>query len=479
MKIILVLLLLHIHCLYCKEFKFFNSLNQRGSSSNRNRNDNDNDRSSSVGNNDKYLSEITRFLNINANDRRLASRDELISTSLKVVSNVVIYFIVIKKFLKFFDDTIVGILKGSSSNKYNIPRNITKYINSNNTELNNYEIELCNGIVDPDSIDVDLSSLGGLSDIKDELVEVLEETSSFERYSSLLNPAKGILFYGMPGTGKTALARALCKAGNRPMITISPSLLLRKYVGETSQLVRAIFSLAFKIQPCILFIDEMDSLFRERYDDDNVVHRNLKTEFMALWDSVISSKCRITVIGATNRPQELDPAIQRRFERSYLIGIPDFKARKEIFKIVLRNTILEKDFDYHRCAELTENYTPSDIIAVCKAASYIPYRELKKTKKRKAYKRIDENPVIPTNLYEPINDNVNTTTSNTSSDLRPLRTSDIEDAVSNVYPTAWASKSYGMLTKQNPNDYWGNDNYNNNNRTPDYDNNNDNDDDDT
>jgi SpoVK/Ycf46/Vps4 family AAA+-type ATPase len=88
----------------------------------------------------------------------------------------------------------------------------------------------------------------------------------------------------------------------------------------------------------------MDSLFRERYDDDNVVHRNLKTEFMTFWDQILNSRSLITVIGATNRPQELDPAIQRRFERSYLIGIPDLKARKEIFQIVLKQTILDKDF---------------------------------------------------------------------------------------------------------------------------------------
>jgi SpoVK/Ycf46/Vps4 family AAA+-type ATPase len=220
----------------------------------------------------------------------------------------------------------------------------------------------------------------------------------------------------------------------------------------------------------------MDSLFRERYDDDNVVHRNLKTEFMSLWDQVLSAKCSITIIGATNRPQELDPAIQRRFERSYLIGIPDFKARKEIFKLVLRNTILESKFSFSRCAEITENYSPSDIIAVCKAASYIPYRELKKSKKKKSssssssFRRSESstNPVIPTNLYEPINENNN----NTNNNLRPLQVSDIENAVQNVFPTAWASQSYGELTKNNNNnnEYWYNNDINNmnnnNNRTP-------------
>jgi len=445
MKLLIVLILLHLQCLYCKDFESFFKFNSfKDNKDNKDNSNNDND-------NNRYLSELTRRLDINAIDRRIASRDELISTSLKIISNVVIYFVVVKKFVKFFDETISGILKGNSSKFINIPRNISKYMMNNQTELNSYELELCNGIIDPDMIEIELSNLGGLKDIKNELLEVLEETSSYEKYSSLLNPVKGILLYGPPGCGKSALARALAKSGNVPMLSISPSLLLRKYVGETSQLTRAIFSLAFKIQPCILFIDEMDSLFRERYDDDNVVHRNLKTEFMTFWDQILNSRSLITVIGATNRPQELDPAIQRRFERSYLIGIPDLKARKEIFQIVLKQTILDKDFDFTRAAELTENYSPSDIIAVCKAACYIPYREVKSKKKKTFRRNSEQNSVIPSNLY---GDNNNSTLTRPI-ELRPLRTSDIEDAVQNVYPTAWASKSYGELTKKSStNEFW-------------------------
>ena len=99
-----------------------------------------------------------------------------------------------------------------------------------------------------------------------------------------------------------------------------PSTLLRKWVGDTSQLTRALFTLCHKLQPCILFIDEMDGLFRSRREDDSTVDRQVKTEFMQLWDELSrSSKSRVLVIGATNRPQDLDAAIQRRFERSYRI----------------------------------------------------------------------------------------------------------------------------------------------------------------
>ena len=194
--VLILILLLTLDLICCNDF---NSIFKNSFFNNRNKNNNKKKTIKDDDDiNDKYLTEITRYLDMNANDRRIASRDELISTSLKIISNVIIYFVVIKKFVKFFDDTIIGILKGSNT-KMNIPRNITKYIRNNNTEINSYELELCNGIIDPEMIDIQLSSLGGLNDIKNELLEILEETNSYEKYNSLLNPVKGILLYGPPG----------------------------------------------------------------------------------------------------------------------------------------------------------------------------------------------------------------------------------------------------------------------------------------
>ena len=107
---------------------------------------------------------------------------------------------------------------------------------------------------------------------------------------------------------------------------ISPSTLLRKWVGDTSQLTKAVFTLCHKLQPCILFIDDDGCLYGAK-EDDNAVDRQVKTEFMQLWDELSRTDNRVLVIGATNRPQDLDAAIQRRFERSYLVSMPNESAR--------------------------------------------------------------------------------------------------------------------------------------------------------
>jgi len=208
------------------------------------------------------------------------------------------------------------------------------------------------------------------------------------------------------------LVRALCRQQDVPMIQITPSLLLRKYVGETSQMTKAIFTLARKLQPCVMFVDEMDSLLRARTNDDTSVDRNIKTECekdvffipSALilsfhcshaavgrvgkeWlqggggglhqqvSSIYSSFCHrhhyYSLIPSLNRPQDLDAAIQRRFERSFLLGLPDLTARADIFRRTLTGCSLLpslKEFDFRHCAVLTEGYSSSDLRALCKAA---------------------------------------------------------------------------------------------------------------
>lgn len=191
------------------------------------------------------------------------------------------------------------------------------------------------------------------------------------------------------------LARALCRHLKLPMITVTPSLLLRMYVGETSRLTKALFTLAQKLQPCLLFIDEADSLFCARTAADHSVDRKVVTEckrrpllwkalsphtilmpihpivttiVMQLWDELLRERSEVVVIGATNRPQDLDPAIQRRFERSLLVPSPDLTARRQIFARILRGVSLEADFDAFRCAQATEGYSSSDLTQVCKTA---------------------------------------------------------------------------------------------------------------
>ena len=245
-----------------------------------------------------------------------------------------------------------------------------------------------------------------------------------KRSGSLLRPVQGVLLYGPPGCGKTALTRSLSRKCQLPMVQISPSTLLRKWVGDTSQLTKAIFTLCHKLQPCILFIDEMDGLFRSRREDDNAVDRQIKTEFMQLWDELSRSKdSRVMVVGATNRPQDLDAAIQRRFERSYFVDMPNEAARNSIVRKLLKssNVAVATHFDYKACATMTTGYSPSDIVNLFKAAACIPLRELQKSRRKPG--------------------NGNSTSS--GSGLRPLSLADVEEAMQSLgQPTQWTAQGY-------------------------------------
>ena len=248
------------------------------------------------------------------------STSEAISAISSLVSTIATTYIAIqlsRKVIGFLDRVTEGISPHSLAASH-VP-NLSSILKPNVTLTGN-ELEIAASIIFPDTIATDFRDLGGLKDIKLSLIDCFQESEStkFNISSSLLKPVRAALLFGPPGCGKTSLVQALCKRLKLPMIPISPSLLFRKYVGETSQLLRATFTLAAKIEPCIIFVDEMDSMFRGRRDSEQEFDRNLKTEFMQLWDSLQHSPSRVYIIGATNRPQDIDPAVQRRFERSFL-----------------------------------------------------------------------------------------------------------------------------------------------------------------
>ena len=325
-----------------------------------------------------------------------------------------------------------------------------------NETLNNYEAEIAVSIIDPATIDVDFRDIGGLKDVKRSLLDCSSSLISLDDggvdrsvaqlpSNALYKSVGGVLLYGPPGCGKSALVRALAKRMNIPVLPLQPSSLLRKYVGESSQLCKAVFTLADKLSPCILFLDEMDSLFRSRQDEDNSVDRNLKTEFMQLWDSLSRSNPGVLVVGATNRPQDIDSAIQRRFERSFLIGLPNEPARIEIFRLLLKTTLLDNDFDFSQCAAATEGYTPSDILNVCKAAAQVPLREYK----RRHRGAVDIN-LKDGSVASGRGESTAKEVSTKAPALRPLRWTDVLEALQTVYPTQWLANSYGNFSPRSP-----------------------------
>ena len=219
--------------------------------------------------------------------------------------------------------------------------------------------------------------IGGLEDIKQELVEAVEwpikNPEAFKRLG--VKPPKGLLLYGAPGTGKTMLAQAVATESEANFILVNGPELLSKWVGESEKAVREVFKKARQISPTIIFFDEIDSLAPRRgtSSDTNVTERvvnQLLTEIDGLEDLY-----DIVVIAATNRPDMIDPGLLRpgRFDRMVLTQVPDEKSRLEIFKVHTKGMPIKIDLD--KLAKMTEGYVGADIEAVCREAAIFALRK--------------------------------------------------------------------------------------------------------
>ncbi|XP_054250186.1 spastin isoform X3 [Indicator indicator] len=200
-----------------------------------------------------------------------------------------------------------------------------------------------------------------------------------ELFTGLRTPARGLLLFGPPGNGKTMLAKAVAAESNATFFNISAASLTSKYVGEGEKLVRALFAVARELQPSIIFIDEVDSLLCERREGEHDASRRLKTEFLIEFDGVQSSgEDRILVMGATNRPQELDDAVLRRFTKRVYVSLPNEETRLVLLKTLLSkqgSPLTQKELA--QLARMTDGYSGSDLTALAKDAALGPIRELK------------------------------------------------------------------------------------------------------
>ncbi|XP_074674406.1 spastin isoform X4 [Strix aluco] len=200
-----------------------------------------------------------------------------------------------------------------------------------------------------------------------------------ELFTGLRAPARGLLLFGPPGNGKTMLAKAVAAESNATFFNISAASLTSKYVGEGEKLVRALFAVARELQPSIIFIDEVDSLLCERREGEHDASRRLKTEFLIEFDGVQSSgEDRILVMGATNRPQELDDAVLRRFTKRVYVSLPNEETRLVLLKNLLSkqgSPLTQKELA--QLARMTDGYSGSDLTALAKDAALGPIRELK------------------------------------------------------------------------------------------------------
>uniref|UniRef100_UPI00358F3CCE spastin-like n=1 Tax=Myxine glutinosa TaxID=7769 RepID=UPI00358F3CCE len=199
-----------------------------------------------------------------------------------------------------------------------------------------------------------------------------------ELFTGLRAPARGLLLFGPPGNGKTMLAKAVANESNATFFSISAASLTSKYVGEGEKLVRAMFAVARELQPSIVFIDEIDSVLCERREGEHEASRRLKTEFLLEFDGMqLDSDERMLVMGATNRPQELDEAVLRRFSKRIYVSLPEEETRLKLLSHLLAkhgNPLSRKDLSH--LARITEGYSGSDLTSLAKDAALGPIREL-------------------------------------------------------------------------------------------------------
>lgn len=214
--------------------------------------------------------------------------------------------------------------------------------------------------------------VGGLNEQIQRIREMIElplrHPEVFDRLG--IEPPKGILLHGPPGTGKTLIAKAVANETFAAFISLSGAEIHGKYYGESEARLREIFNEAAQNKPCIIFIDEIDSIAPKREEVTGEVEKRVVSQLLALMDG-LEPRGQIVVIGATNRPNTLDPALRRggRFDREIEIGIPDRDGRFEILQIHTRGMPLTHDVDLRKLANLTHGFTGADITELCKEAA--------------------------------------------------------------------------------------------------------------
>ncbi|KAI7724692.1 hypothetical protein M8C21_004569, partial [Ambrosia artemisiifolia] len=274
--------------------------------------------------------------------------------------------------------------------------------NLKNLAKDEYESNFISAVVPPGEIGIKFDDIGALEDVKTALHELailpMKRPELFS-HGNLLRPCKGILLFGPPGTGKTLLAKALATEAGANFISITGSTLTSKWFGDAEKLTKALFSFASKLAPVIVFVDEVDSLLGARGGGfEHEATRRMRNEFMAAWDGLRSKDSqRILILGATNRPFDLDDAVIRRLPRRIYVDLPDADNRLKILKIFLAKENIEPDFDIRGLANATEGYSGSDLKNLCIAAAYRPVQELLDEEKKG--KKYDKSPTLrPLNL---------------------------------------------------------------------------------
>jgi transitional endoplasmic reticulum ATPase len=274
-----------------------------------------------------------------------------------------------------------------------------------------------------------------------EMIELpLKYPAVFDRLG--VEPPKGVLLYGPPGTGKTLIARVVASETNAAFLVINGPEILNKLYGESESRLRSVFQEAQRRAPSIIFIDELDALAPKRSEANGELERRIVGQLLALMDG-IASRGQVLLIGATNQPNSLDPALRRpgRFDREISLRVPDLHGRMEILRIHSRDAALAADIDFARLAQLTPGFVGADLEALCREAAMIALRRV--------LPHIDyERGYIP---YETLV-NLNITMADFQAALREIEPSTTREVYVEVSDTSWddiggLAKAKALLTE--------------------------------
>ncbi|KAM1858345.1 hypothetical protein ACFX14_008334 [Malus domestica] len=334
----------------------------------------------------------------------------------------------------------LNILQGIQNENKSIKKSLKDVVTGNE-----FEKKLLADVIPPSDIGVSFDDIGALENVKDTLKELvmlpLQRPELFTK-GQLNKPCKGILLFGPPGTGKTMLAKAVATEAGANFINISMSSITSEWFGEGEKYVKAVFSLASKIAPSVVFVDEVDSMLGRRENPgEHEAMRKMKNEFMVNWDGLrTKDKERVLVLAATNRPFDLDEAVIRRLPRRLMVNLPDAQNREKILRVVLAKEDLETDVDLEAVANMTDGYSGSDLKNLCVAAAHLPIREILEKEKKERSLALAENRPVP-ELY-------------CSTDIRPLKMEDFKHAHDQVCASV-SSESTNMSELLQWNDLYG------------------------
>ncbi|KAL8111615.1 hypothetical protein AgCh_019367 [Apium graveolens] len=310
---------------------------------------------------------------------------------------------------------------------------------------NEFEKRLLAEVIPPSDIGVTFDDIGALENVKETLKELvmlpLQRPELFCK-GQLTKPCKGILLFGPPGTGKTMLAKAVATEAGANFINISMSSITSKWFGEGEKYVKAVFTLASKIAPSVVFVDEVDSMLGRRENPgEHEAMRKMKNEFMVNWDGLRTKDTeRVLVLAATNRPFDLDEAVIRRLPRRLMVNLPDAPNRAKILKVILEKEDMSADVDFESVASITDGYSGSDLKNLCVTAAHRPIREILEKEKKEQSAALAEGKPAPA--------------LSVSTDIRPLNMDDFKNAHEQVCASV-SSESQNMTELVQWNELYG------------------------